>query len=69
VPIQDLLAMVLPAIGVLLVAFSESIGVAREFADKHGYEVDADQELSASAAVNVASVLLGGRRLRYPSMV
>jgi SulP family sulfate permease len=60
VPIQDLLAMVLPAIGVLLVAFSESIGVAREFADKHGYEVDADQELNASAVVNVASALLGG---------
>ena len=42
VPIQDLLAMVLPAIGVLLVAFSEGLGVAHEFADKHGYEVDAE---------------------------
>jgi sulfate permease, SulP family len=60
VPVQDLLAMVLPAIGVLLVAFSEGIGVAHEFADKHGYEVDADQELNANAVVNVASALLGG---------
>jgi len=60
VPIQDLLAMVLPAIGVLLVAFSEGLGVAHEFADKHGYEVDADQELNANALANVASALLGG---------
>jgi MFS superfamily sulfate permease-like transporter len=52
--------MVLPAIGVLLVAFSEGIGVAREFADKHGYEVDADQELNASALANLASALFGG---------
>jgi SulP family sulfate permease len=60
VPIQDLLAMVLPAIGVLLVAFSEGLGVAHEFADKHGYEVNADQELNANALANVASALLGG---------
>jgi len=60
VPLQDLLAMVLPALGVLLVAFSEGLGVAHEFADKHGYEVDADQELYANAWANVASGLLGG---------
>ena len=60
VPVQDLLAMVLPAIGVLLVAFSEGLGVAHEFADKHGYEVDADQELNANAFANVASALFGG---------
>jgi high affinity sulfate transporter 1 len=60
VPLIDYLAMVLPAIGVLLVAFSESLGVAREFADKHGYEIDADQELNAHAVVNVASGLFGG---------
>ena len=60
VPIDDYLAMVLPAIGVLLVSFSEGLGVAREFADKHGYEIDADQELDANAGANLASALLGG---------
>jgi SulP family sulfate permease len=60
VPIGDYLAMVLPAIGVLLVAYSEALGVAREFADKHGYEVDADQELNAHAVVNIGSALFGG---------
>ena len=60
VPIDDFLAMVLPAIGVVLVAYSESLGVAREFADKHGYEIDPDQELDAHAAVNLGTALVGG---------
>jgi SulP family sulfate permease len=60
VPLADYLAMVLPAIGVLLVAYSEALGVAREFAEKHGYEVDADQELNAYAVVNLGSGLFGG---------
>jgi MFS superfamily sulfate permease-like transporter len=52
--------MALPAIGVLLVAFSEALGVAHEFAEKHGYEVDANQELNAHAVANVVSALFGG---------
>jgi high affinity sulfate transporter 1 len=60
VPITTYLAMVLPAMGVLLVAYSEALGVAHEFADKHGYEVNADQELNAHAAANLVSSLFGG---------
>jgi high affinity sulfate transporter 1 len=60
VPITTYLAMVLPAIGVLLVAYSEALGVAREFGEKHGYEVDPNQELNAHAAANLASAFLGG---------
>jgi sulfate permease, SulP family len=60
VPLEVYLGMILPAIGVLLVAFSEALGAAREFADRHGYEVDPDQELTAHGATNVASALLGG---------
>ena len=60
VPLEDCLGMVLPAIGVLLVAFSESLAVAHEFAEKHGYEIDADQELNAHAFVNIGSSLFGG---------
>ena len=60
VPFTTYLAMILPAIGVLLVAFSESLGVAHEFAEKHGYEINADQELNASAATNIVSALFGG---------
>ena len=60
VPITTYLAMALPAIGVLLVAYSEALGVAHEFAEKHGYEVDANQELNAHAAANLVSALFGG---------
>jgi len=54
------LAMVLPAMGVLLVAYSEALGVAHEFAEKHGYEVNSDQELNAHAVANLVSALFGG---------
>lgn len=60
VPFATYLAMVLPAMGVLLVAYSEALGVAHEFAEKHGYEVDADQELNAHAVANLVSALFGG---------
>ena len=60
VPFTTYLAMILPAMGVLLVAYSEALGVAHEFAEKHGYEVNADQELNAHAAANLVSALFGG---------
>ena len=60
VPFDVYLGMILPAIGVLLVAFSEALGAAREFADRHGYEVDPDKELTAHAATNIVSALFGG---------
>ena len=60
VPFTAYLSMILPAIGVLLVAFSEAVGVAHEFAEKHGYEVNADQELNAHALANLGSALFGG---------
>jgi SulP family sulfate permease len=59
-PFTTYLAMVLPAMGVLLVAYSEALGVAHEFAEKHGYEVNANQELNAHAVANLVSALFGG---------
>ena len=59
-PFTTYLAMMLPAMGVLLVAYSEALGVAHEFAEKHGYEVNADQELNAHAVANLVSALFGG---------
>jgi SulP family sulfate permease len=60
VPFTTYLAMILPAMGVLLVAYSEALGVAHEFAEKHSYEVNADQELNAHAVANLASAFFGG---------
>ena len=53
-------SMLLPALGVFLVAYSEALGVAREFAEKHNYEVTPDQELIAHGLANLASGLFGG---------
>jgi MFS superfamily sulfate permease-like transporter len=61
VPASAILNMLLPAFGIVLVAYSEAIAVAREFAEKHGYEVDANQELRAHGLVNLLSGFLGGQ--------
>lgn len=60
IPFSGWLALVLPALGVLLVVFSESLGVAGEFAEKHGYEIDPNQELRALGITNMLSGLFGG---------
>ena len=52
--VDDLLAL---ALGSFLLAYVEGISVARTFALKHGYEIDADQELLALGAANLASGL------------
>jgi high affinity sulfate transporter 1 len=46
--------------GMVLVIFSESLGAANNFAVKHGYEIDPNQELIALGAANAGSGLLGG---------
>lgn len=53
--------MIAPAIGVLLVSFSQSLGVAQNYADKHDYEINANQELNSFALVNIAAGMFGGQ--------
>ncbi len=53
--------MIAPAIGVLLVSFSQSLGVAQNYADMHDYEINANQELNSFALVNIAAGLFGGQ--------
>jgi high affinity sulfate transporter 1 len=60
VPIGDLVFLITGAFGIVFLALAESIGAARAFAARHGYEVDPDQELIALGASNVASGLFGG---------
>ncbi len=60
VSLDKIFEMILPAMGIFLLAYSEALGVAREFAEKHGYEVDPNQELKAHAFTNLASGLVGG---------
>jgi high affinity sulfate transporter 1 len=50
------LIMLLPgAAGVALVAFSESVAIARSYATSHGYEVDANQEMIGLGFANLGA--------------
>lgn len=57
--LDDLLAVAPGAIGVALVAFAESVAISRALATKHGYEVDANQEMAAIGLANLGSGFSG----------
>jgi SulP family sulfate permease len=60
IPLGDIIFLVTGAFGIVFLALAESIGAARSFAVRHGYDIDPDQELVALGASNVASGLFGG---------
>jgi sulfate permease, SulP family len=51
------------SVGLALVIFAESIGAARTFASRNGYEVNADQELRALGLANAASAIFRGMQV------
>jgi SulP family sulfate permease len=57
--LKELLAAAPGAVGVALVAFAESVAIARAYSTKYGYEVDANQELIAVGAANIGSSFSG----------
>ena len=56
---HDFLDLVLPAVAFSLVAFADLIATVRTFAQKHGYEVDANRELTAIGGANLIGGLTG----------
>jgi SulP family sulfate permease len=60
IPLADLVFLIAGASGIVFLALAESIGAARSFAIRHGYEIDPDQELIALGAANASAGLLGG---------
>jgi SulP family sulfate permease len=58
--IGDMTDLLPDAAALALIAFAESIAGARAFATKHGYEVNADQELVALGFSNLGAGLLQG---------
>jgi high affinity sulfate transporter 1 len=60
VPAANIPTLMAAAGGMLLVIFSESLGAARTFATKYGYEIDTNQELIALGVANAGSGFLGG---------
>lgn len=48
------------ALGIVLIAFAESYGTAKNFARRHDYEIDANQEMVALGVANAGAGFLGG---------
>ena len=56
---SDFLDLMLPAAAFSLVAFADLVATVRTFAQKHGYEVDANRELTAIGGANFVGSLTG----------
>jgi high affinity sulfate transporter 1 len=56
----DVLSLLLPAVGVALVGYSDNVLTGRAFASKSRDRIDADQEMLALGAANLAAGLLQG---------
>jgi len=60
---SDWLQVAPASAGLALVIFAESIGAARTFASKNGYDIDADQELRALGLANATSAIFRGMQV------
>ena len=60
IPAADLLAMLIPAVGIAVVAFSDNALTGRTFAARRGESIDANAELRALGICNVATGLTHG---------
>jgi SulP family sulfate permease len=53
-------SMMLPAVGVAIVAYTDNVLTARTFAIRNGYAIDGNQEFLALGAANLASGVMQG---------
>jgi high affinity sulfate transporter 1 len=60
VSLSDVLALVPGALGIALIAFTDTSVISRTFAARRGDSVDPDHELVALGVANVAGALIGG---------
>lgn len=60
VPLDVMLELALPAFGIAVVGYTDNVLTARAFAARHHEHVDADQELLALGAANIAVGLTQG---------
>ena len=56
---SDFVDLLLPAAAFSLVAFADMTATVRTFAQKHGYEIDANRELTAIGGANLVGALTG----------
>ncbi len=59
-PLSDLGDLLLPALGILIVGYTDNVLTARAFASRRGYETDANQEFLALGACNIGSAFSQG---------
>jgi high affinity sulfate transporter 1 len=59
-PLGDYSTLLLPALGVLLVGYTDNVLTGRAFAIRGGYEIDANQEFLALGAANVGAGIFRG---------
>lgn len=57
---DDYLALVGPAVGVLLVGFAEGLAAAKTYAARAGYDIDANRELAGLGVANLGAGLASG---------
>lgn len=57
---SDVSSLILPAVGIMIVAFSDVVLTGRAFAARAGQTIDADQELRALGATNIVAGLFRG---------
>jgi SulP family sulfate permease len=55
-----LASVVLGSLAIIFIGYSESLATAKEEGRKHGYEIDASQEMVGQGVANVASGVVGG---------
>lgn len=60
IALADIPFLLVGAAGIVFLAVGESVGMARAYAARHGQRIDADQELLALGASNLAAGLFGG---------
>ena len=60
IPATDLVALLIPAVGIAIVAFNDNVLTARTFAVRHGQDIDANAELRALGVCNVGTGLMQG---------
>ncbi len=58
--LNELPTLILGALAVIFVGYSETLAAAREEASKHEYEIDASQEMVAQGAATGMASLMGG---------
>src|SRR5215475_10527090 len=57
---SDISALIPVALASFVLAYGETISVARSFAEKYGYEINPEQELTALGAANIAAGMAHG---------